>query len=257
MNNKPTYEELETKVGILEEMVKEKIEEACRFQSGFFSNIQTLLNIVIGISGLMTKQNPTIRKSNTYQDYVKTSCNNLSMLMENIFDVLLLETGQIEIKEEKCLINQLLDELYYSFIFEKHLQEKNYIVFLLTKEISDHDFAITTDPSKLRQVLTTLINNAFKFTERGVIEFGYSVELDDKLQFFIKDTRKEGLINTQCQVKNIPDSLVEDFGGSNLGLTTSKRIVDLLGGEFWSETNCLNGTTSRFTIPKKIYQEKD
>jgi len=261
MNNKPTYEELEKKIRIFENMVEEKIEETHKFQSDFFSNIshntRTLLNVVLGFSSLLTTQNLTTKKRNTYLENIKRSCENLLTLMENIFDALLLETGQLKIKKKKCMVNQLLDELYYYFIIQKHLQKKNCIALLLTKEISDQDFAITTDSFRLHQVLSNLISNALKFTEKGIIEFGYSLKFDGKLQFFIKDTRKNGLINTQSQVLNYNGRLEEEFGDSNLGLIISERIVDLLGGEFWSETNCFNGSTFKFTIPKKIYQKKE
>jgi CheY-like chemotaxis protein len=117
-------------------------------------------------------------------------------------------------------------------------------------------FLFTSDDLRIRQILTNLLSNALKFTPKGVIEFGYSVILDNEnplIQFFVRDTGiglapdKQNLIFERF--RQADDSYTRMYGGSGLGLAISKGLVILLGGKIWVESEVGKGSIFYFTLP--------
>ena len=118
--------------------------------------------------------------------------------------------------------------------------------------LPDEQAMILTDSTKLIQILSNLINNAFKFTREGRIDFGYALK-DGNLEFFVKDTgigippeHHEKIFERFFQVDNL---VSRKFGGTGLGLSICKAYVELLGGKIWLTSNPGKGTDFRFTIP--------
>jgi signal transduction histidine kinase len=129
---------------------------------------------------------------------------------------------------------------------------KDHIAILLNKEIRSGDFMIFTDHLRLSQVLSCLLSNALKFTSKGIIEFGYFVREDQKLQFFVKDSGKGILADKAGMIFDKFEKQEEDYttaeSGLGLGLTLAKGIISLLGGEIWVDSNIFKGSTFNFTI---------
>ena len=119
---------------------------------------------------------------------------------------------------------------------------------------------IISDAFRLKQVLTNLLVNAFKFTKEGQVEFGVQKMGEGKLLFFVQDTgigiRQEDLEIIFDRFRQIDNNLTREAGGTGLGLTISKNIIQLLGGEIFVQSEPGKGSCFSFTIPYVPVEEK-
>jgi hypothetical protein len=184
-----------------------------------------------------------------YLNIMKNASEQLLNIINDILSMSRLETGQLKVNKEKTDINDLMNHLY-SF-FETQISEKN-LNFSLKTGLKNNRAIVMTDQSKLNQVLINLLNNAFKFTDSGTIQFGY-YRSGNFLEFFVSDT---GIGIEKAQQRNIFKSFLQadtnynrKYEGTGLGLSISKALVELLGGEIWVKSNRDKGTCFYFTIP--------
>jgi CheY-like chemotaxis protein len=166
--------------------------------------------------------------------------------------------------KEDCKLNELIKELHGFFSTELEVMGKKVLELRYQLALDDESSMINTDRVKLRQILVNLLSNALKFTDTGRIEFGYRLESNQSLLFFVTDT---GIgINPEKQKRiferfvQADDSLSRHFGGSGLGLSICKGFVDLLGGKIWVDSSPNKGAKFYFTIPdlnqsKKIVEK--
>ncbi|NOX48155.1 MAG: response regulator [Chlorobi bacterium] len=245
-------------------IAKEKAEESDRLKTAFLANmsheIRTPLNAIMGFSGLLS---PKLDEevSNNYIHIINNSGLQLLNIINDIIDIAKIEAGQINIEVSECRVNSFLKELLTSKN-QKLIEEKTD-----SKEIKliidngDENFTLQTDPTRLKQVMTNLVNNAIKFTERGKIEFGYYLPgntnndkaHENEILFFVKDTgiginknEQEFIFERFRQVEN---SLTKRYGGTGLGLAISKSLVEKLGGRIWVESEEGKGSEFYFTVP--------
>jgi signal transduction histidine kinase len=173
-----------------------------------------------------------------------------------MIDASLLEIDELRIKKEKCNLDKMMQQIYHYHNIDKHKMGKDHLALLLNQYKNDGSFIIYTDPFRLTQVISGLLQNALKFTHKGIIEFGYVVKPDNKLQFFVKDSGKGILAEKAAAIFDKFEKLDEHNrmheSGLGLGLTLAKGIINLLGGEIWVERNVFKGSTFNFTID---YQE--
>lgn len=238
---------------------KEKAEESDRLKSAFLANmsheIRTPLNAIIGFSSLMIEEasDPeTISKSRI----ILNSGMHLLGLVEDILDISMIETGQVKIKYEITEINSILNEVNDIISGEKLKENKMGINVILKTDPELSDPHIYTDKRKLKQVLINLLKNSLKFTDKGEIEFGFAEinsSSDKFLKFYVKDTgigidRKyhDSIFEIFRQVD---DSHTRNFGGTGIGLSIAKKIVDLFGGKIWVESERGSGSVFYFTLP--------
>ncbi|MCD4737366.1 MAG: response regulator [Bacteroidales bacterium] len=117
----------------------------------------------------------------------------------------------------------------------------------------DDNFAIVTDPLRFRQVVNNLLDNAVKFTSSGTIEVGYTIQDEESLLFYVKDTGiglpKDKLDLIFERFRQAEESNTREYGGTGLGLTITKKLVELLGGVIWVESEFNVGSTFYFTLP--------
>jgi CheY-like chemotaxis protein len=120
-----------------------------------------------------------------------------------------------------------------------------------------------TDPVRLRQVLTNLLSNAVKFTSEGFIELGYSLNPQKnrpRVEFYLKDTgigiAKDKLDVIFERFRQVDDSQSRKYGGTGLGLAISKKLVELLGGTIWVESEVGEGSTFYFNIPYLLPEDE-
>lgn len=156
------------------------------------------------------------------------------------------------IKKTACNINRLLEETNKVFT-EARPGSSSGIQFHYIDPMPDRNVIIQTDQVRLRQILVNLIDNAFKYTERGSISFGYENMPTSALKFFVRDTGtgippdKELHVFNRFTRINVQNDKIH--GGTGLGLSISKELVNLLGGKIWFESRVGVGTTFYFTIP--------
>ncbi|MBN1253487.1 MAG: PAS domain S-box protein [Bacteroidales bacterium] len=236
---------------------KEKAEESDRLKSAFLSNmsheIRTPMNAIVGFSQLLTDKIFNDEKKKIFIEQININSESLMQLIEDIIYVSKIEAGKIEIKEAPCELNTILDEIKMSFEEHKRRMGKDNIELILSKGIDDKNLNITTDNQRFRQILTNLIGNALKFTEKGKVEFGYTKKSEKELLFFVFDT---GLGINSKKIEYVFDrftkvsaSKTKLYGGTGLGLSITKDLVERLGGEISLESEENVGSKFYFTLP--------
>lgn len=236
---------------------RQKAEESDKLKTAFLANmsheIRTPMNAIIGFSELLNMSDTDTEKRKEYADIIKNKGTLLMKLIDDIIEVSKFESGNINIHKSKTNLHHLLNELHTQFEQRKKQKGKDGINLTLSLP-GKKTPVIYTDPGRLQQVLSNLLNNALKFTDKGEIEFGYTQMDQMKLQFFVRDTgvgisgeKQKIIFNRFRQVENTASR--HYAGGSGLGLTIAKGIVELLGGRIWVESEPQKETIFYFTIP--------
>ncbi|WP_320018033.1 ATP-binding protein [Labilibaculum manganireducens] len=236
---------------------KEKAEESDHLKSAFLANmsheIRTPMNGIIGFADMLRRPDKTEAQSNTYINIIYKSSNQLLKIINDILDISKLDSGQTFIKETKCFLNIILDELFAQFSRENSADDG--IDFRVNKTLSDEETLVITEERKLRQILSNLLNNAFKFTSSGYIEYGYHLIDNNFLEFYVQDSgigiQKEKQEIIFERFRQVEETFTRKYGGTGLGLAISKGFVELMGGQIRMETQEDKGTTFYFTIPYK------
>ncbi|MBN2522190.1 MAG: hypothetical protein JXB24_02900 [Bacteroidales bacterium] len=260
--NDVEFEYLKKRIELLENLLEEKtncVENAKSiFLRNLYHEIRTPLNAIVGFSDLIEINSLEREEKKQYIHHIRESSKDFLRKMDNIIEASIVEAGLVKISMNQCSLNDLLEEISAYFSIQKHISEKN-IVFSISKPEKDIDSNIYCDSHRLTQILINLISNAFKFTERGVIKIGYTIN-SDEIQFFVSDTGIGGLEGKEKLVFNTFTKLDESDssqGGLGLGLSLSKKLVELMGGNIWYESNGSKGTTFYFTIPYKPVSLRD
>lgn len=241
---------------------KNEAEESDRLKTTFLSNmsheIRTPMNAIIGFSSIVADTGLSPESRINFVEKISSSCYALLMLVENILDIAKLEAGKLRLQKDKCVLNMLLEDIYAGCVKGIGTMKSNTISFQLHKGNEEEDFTIYTDKIRLQQILSNLLDNAFKYTEEGSINFGYTL-LDKSIQFFIKDTgiglereQEEYIFKRFRKAENIRTKL---YDGAGLGLAICNKLISLFGGKIWLETKPGTGTTFFFTIPLKIAEK--
>lgn len=236
---------------------KRKAEESDMLKSAFLSNmsheIRTPMNAILGFSNLLSHPELSEVEKQEFVNLIRINGKNLMTLVEDIIDISKIESGQLHIKNGPCHLHHLLMDVYESF-FDDIQRRGLYNLKLYLKEgIVDENLMILTDGHRLKQIMVNLVGNAIKFTERGYVEFGYEVTDDNFLSFYVKDTgiglpkgKEHEIFDRFSKFSNDKQRL---YGGTGIGLSIAKHLVELLGGEIRVESKPMDGTTFTFTLP--------
>ena len=234
---------------------KEKAEENDRLKTAFLHNIsheiRTPMNAIVGFSDLLLETNLDYEKYKNYVDIINKSSNQLLSIISDIISISTIEAGQEKVHEKSIDLNSLIVSIHQQF----NLVVKNKSVEFRYKALApDEDAMIVSDEIKLIEILSNLVNNAFKFTDKGSVEFGYCIK-NNEIEFMVKDTgigipesKFESIFKRFFQVETDSD---RTYGGSGLGLSISKAYVEMLGGKIWVNSQVNSGSTFYFTIPYK------
>ncbi|MBF0395288.1 MAG: response regulator [Desulfobacterales bacterium] len=231
---------------------KESAEAASRAKSEFLANmsheIRTPMNAIIGLSKILLDMNST-EEQKKYLNIINAAGNNLLSIINDILDLSKIEAGKIDIESQSIIISDILNDvqnILYPSIHAKGIE------FLCEK--TDSFPIINTDPTRLKQIILNLANNAVKFTYQGMVSINVSIENETDTQvtlsFTVKDTgigipkeKIEQLFQPFSQVSKVK------AGGTGLGLTISKKLVELMGGTISLESEENKGSNFRFVIP--------
>ena len=235
----------------------EKATESDRLKTAFLANmsheIRTPMNAIIGFSGLLSDPELSQEERMQFVNHINSNGNSLLTLINEILDIAKLEAGKIKIKKSRCFINNILKELFDVYENDKIEKEKSHLQFILNIPVEDEYFTISTDPIRFRQIMTNLIGNSLKYTDKGQIEFGFHLKKENLITFFVRDTGIGIPEDKQTYIfdrfRQVDESHTRGFGGTGLGLTISKNLVNLLGGEIWLESKQEQGSTFFFTLP--------
>lgn len=232
---------------------KLKAEESDRLKTAFLHNIsheiRTPMNAIVGFSGFLKDPDIDDEKKRHCTDIIVQSSNQLMTIIDDIVKISSIEAGQEKLNESNVQLNSILEYEYEQF--SPKANEKG-LDFQMMPGLKNDYSEILTDETKLMQVLTNLMANAFKFTSSGHIYSGYKLK-KGFIEFFVEDTgigiQKDMQKKIFQRFTQVDSSLNRQYGGSGLGLSISKAYVNLMGGEMWIESEKDNGSCFYFTIP--------
>lgn len=239
---------------------KEKAEEADKLKTAFLASlsheIRTPMNGILGFSELLKDGSMSKAEQKEYISIIERSGKRMLSIINDLIDISKIESGHLTLDKIPTSINKLLDEVYTFF---KPQSEQMGLKFTCFKSLAESDSIIDIDKGKIIQVLTNLINNAFKFTNKGEISFGYDLN-QGKLEFHVKDTGigiasdMQALVFERFRQANLEISKKHE--GSGLGLSISKAFVEKHGGKMWLDSTEGEGSTFYFSLPYEPSAEK-
>ena len=233
----------------------EKAEESNRLKSAFLSNmsheVRTPLNAVVGFSDLLRYEAEPETKE-FYVRLISEKTDQLLNLINDIFDAALLESKQLKIAHSKVALDELFRQMHIDARHSLRLAKKEEAVSLIFPE-NNKEITIKTDSQRLQQVIAILINNAIKFTQHGMVELGFDANDDGRLMFWVKDSGIGIAPEKRDQIfqlfRQVDEGVSRKYDGAGLGLSIAKKLVDLLGGKMWFESQLRVGTTFFVSFP--------
>ncbi|ARJ67802.1 hybrid sensor histidine kinase/response regulator [Magnetospirillum sp. ME-1] len=237
---------------------KDKAEEMARVKANFLATmsheIRTPMNGVLGMLHLLTGS-PLTPEQKDHLETAQSSARALLAIINDILDFSKLEAGQMKLEAAQFDLVRLLDEMMA--LMRGAAVDKGLTLRCAVGEgVPRH---MVGDPTRLRQVLTNLIGNAVKFTEKGGVVVSVEAE-SNILRFEVMDTgigiEPSAAPALFAEFVQADSSISRRFGGTGLGLSICKRLVEMMGGEIGFDSLPGEGTTFHFTLPLAVAAER-
>ena len=234
---------------------KERAEDANRAKSEFLANmsheIRTPMNGIIGMTELTLAGEPS-DKEREQLGMVKSSAESLLLIINDILDFSKIEAGKLELDPLEFNLRETLDEALVALALRAH-QKGLELLCEVPADVSD---TYVADQGRLRQVLINLVGNAIKFTERGEVLVQVWAEPsvgDETLLHFIVRDNGIGIPRAKQSVifdafSQADGSTTRKYGGTGLGLSISAKLVRMMGGQIWVDSEPGHGSTFHFTV---------
>lgn len=232
---------------------KEKAEESDRLKSAFLANmsheIRTPMNGILGFADLLKEPNLSGEEKGKFISMIEKSGERMLNIINDLINISKIEAGQMEVEHSETNVNEILD--YLATFFKPEVERKRLKLSVISP-MPVSEAVLFTDREKLYAILTNLVKNAIKYTDKGSIAVGYYFR-GRNIEFFVKDTGigipedKEHEIFDRFTQINISTS--SKYEGAGLGLSIAKAYVELLNGKIWLKSTEGAGSTFYFSIP--------
>ena len=253
--NEELNEEIEkhkqTQIELIRE--KESAEKSNRLKSAFLANmsheVRTPMNSIMGFMEILRDDDNPVTREESMQ-IIENSCNQLLHIINDIIEISKIDSGNVEVNKTRFSVNDTLRKIYTSF----KITAKTGVNFELTNVLKEDNDLIFSDSIKLQQILSNLIDNAFKFTKKGNVELG-AFRKDQLVMFYVKDTgvgiEEENHEIIFQRFRQVDLSTNRKYGGNGLGLAISKGYIESMGGKIWVESEIDKGAHFYFTVPNE------
>lgn len=235
---------------------KKKAEESDHLKSSFLANmsheIRTPLNGIVGFTQLLVAEDLEAEKKELYQKIIHKCTDQLLNIISDIIDISKLDSDQLDIYFSEFDIRDVIESIVQHFRMEAENKKKQNIQIIVKPPLAEDNTMCYSDEFRLRQILSNLVSNALKFTEKGYIEIGYKRLTPEIWQFYVKDTgigidpKNQKIIFDRF--RQADESHTRKFGGTGLGLSICKKLTELLNGNIEVESTLGEGSIFSFTI---------
>jgi PAS domain S-box-containing protein len=244
------------------QQAKAAAESASRTKSEFLASmsheIRTPMNAIMGIADLLAKT-ALSPEQDKYVQIFRRAGDNLLNLINDILDLSKVEASQLELEQTGFSLHDHLEKVMEMVVTRAN--EKGLALVCEIAPSAPND--LVGDPTRLRQVLLNLLGNAIKFTESGEVSLRVTLDgnfaVPTALRFAVSDTGigipSQKLGRVFERFTQADSSTTRRFGGSGLGLTISRRLVELMGGRIWVESVEGKGSVFSFAVPFEIWPE--
>jgi PAS domain S-box-containing protein len=243
-------------------IAKEKAEESDKLKTAFLTSmsheIRTPMNHIIGFLDFLKDPELPSTEREEYVQIIHDSSQVLLRLIDDIIDIAKIESGQLMINPSVFALHDLVFSIWKTYN-DIRIKRNRLAVDFSLHPLTNKGIIIRSDAVRLQQILSNLLDNAFKFTEEGQIELGYDTDSQNNLSFYVKDTgpgidpSKHELIFVRF--RQLDYSTTKKHGGTGLGLAITKGLVELLGGTISLESGPGKGSVFRFNLPGVIVKK--
>jgi len=231
---------------------KEQAEEGDKLKSAFLANIsheiRTPMNAIVGFTNLL-EEHIDSEERGQFVRIINSNADHLLNIIDDVMAVSRLDTEAIPLKETDFCPSELLEDLHLSF--RREVRSKPIALLKRLPGAAGQD-RLTADREKIRQVMSSFLSNAIKYTREGTIEVGYAIE-ENEARFFVRDTgmgiRKEEQKKIFERFYRTVSAQKQAIGGTGLGLSIAESLVQLMGGQIGVESIPEKGSVFYFTIP--------